>query len=73
MFTDIAGYSSMVSRDEKGAMKLLSMHDKIIEPILNDHGGKIIKKIGDSIFARFNIPRKKWHLYKRGAQNISCA
>jgi len=56
MFTDIAGYSSMVSRDEKGAMKLLSMHDKIIEPILNDHGGKIIKKIGDSIFARFNSP-----------------
>ena len=56
MFTDIVGYSSMVSRDEKGAMKLLSMHDKIIEPILSDHGGQIIKKIGDSIFARFKSP-----------------
>ena len=58
MFTDIVGYSSMVSRDEKGAMKLLSMHDKIIEPILSDHGGQIIKKIGDSIFVRFKSPRE---------------
>ena len=56
MFTDIVGYSSMVSRDEKGAMELLSIHDKIIEPILDDHGGEIIKKIGDSIFARFKSP-----------------
>ena len=58
MFTDIVGYSSMVSKDEDGAMELLSMHDKIIEPILTDHGGEIIKKIGDSIFVRFKSPRE---------------
>jgi len=53
MFTDIVGYSSMISRDETHALNLLSMHDKIIEPILAKHDGLIIKKIGDAIFAEF--------------------
>ena len=43
MFTDIVGYSSMISRDETHALNLLSMHDKIIEPIIKDNDGKIIK------------------------------
>ena len=45
MFTDIVGYSAMVNKDQEHAMELLSMHDKIIEPIIKQNGGKIIKKI----------------------------
>ena len=53
MFTDIVGYSSMVGKDEKNALKLLAEHDSLIEPIINANNGKIIKKIGDAIFAEF--------------------
>jgi len=54
MFTDIVGYSAMISKDQKHALDLLANHDKIIEPIIDKKGGKIIKKIGDSIFAEFD-------------------
>ena len=54
MFTDIVGYSAMISKDEKHALNLLSNHDKLIEPIIDKQGGKIIKKIGDAIFAEFD-------------------
>ena len=53
MFTDIVGYSAMVDKDQSHAMELLSMHDKIIEPIIKENNGIIIKKIGDAIFAEF--------------------
>ena len=54
MFTDIVGYSSIVDKDQNHAMDLLAMHDKIIEPIIKENNGRIIKKIGDAIFAEFS-------------------
>ena len=56
MFTDIVGYSSMMSKDESHSLKLLSEHNRIIEPVILKHSGKIIKYIGDSIFAQFDNP-----------------
>jgi class 3 adenylate cyclase len=53
MFTDIVGYSVMASKNQDHALKLLSTHDTIIEPIIAQNGGSVIKKIGDSIFAEF--------------------
>ena len=53
MFTDIVGYSSMVNKDESHALELLQIHDDIIEPIIRDNKGILIKKIGDAIFAEF--------------------
>ena len=54
MFTDIVGYSAMINKDETHALNLLVTHDKIIEPIIANYKGKIIKKIGDAIFAEFD-------------------
>jgi len=56
MFTDIVGYSAMVDKDQNHAMELLSMHDIIIEPIIRENNGTIIKKIGDAIFAEYSNP-----------------
>ena len=56
MFTDIVGYSSMMSKDESHSLKLLAEHNRIIEPVILKHSGKIIKYIGDSIFAQFDNP-----------------
>ena len=54
MFTDIVGYSAIVDKNQSHAMELLSMHDKIIEPIIKENNGRIIKKIGDAIFAEYS-------------------
>ncbi|SVD49724.1 uncharacterized protein METZ01_LOCUS402578, partial [marine metagenome] len=56
MFTDIVGYSAMINKDQTHALNLLVTHDKIIEPIIANYKGKIIKKIGDAIFAEFPDP-----------------
>ena len=56
MFTDIAGYSRMVARDESHALKLLDEHNNIIKKSIEGHDGHIIKLIGDSVFAEFDSP-----------------
>ena len=38
MFTDIVGYSAMISKDQKHALDLLAHHDKILEPIIDKKG-----------------------------------
>jgi len=56
MFTDIVGYSAMIGRNESHALKLLDEHNQTIEPTIKSHNGRIIKHIGDAIFAEFDNP-----------------
>ena len=51
MFTDIVGYSAMIGKNESHALKLLDEHTQTIEPIIKSYSGRIIKHIGDAIFA----------------------
>ena len=53
MFTDIVGYSKMVEKDETHAIKILNEHDQLIETVIRKNNGKIIKHIGDAVFADF--------------------
>ena len=53
MFTDIVGYSKMVEKGEENALFLLEEHNQILTSIIKKYNGKIIKHIGDSIFAEF--------------------
>ena len=54
MFTDIFGYSRMMSKNENKAVQLLSIHDNLLEKSIDNFRGRVIKKIGDSIMAVFN-------------------
>ena len=56
MFTDMVGYSQMVAKDEKSALALLDEHNQIIFPIIEQFNGKVIKLIGDAVFADFQSP-----------------
>ena len=53
MFTDIVGYSNIMSLDEKKGIKILERHDEIIHPVIEKNSGKILKRMGDAIFAEF--------------------
>jgi len=55
-FSDIAGYSKMVEQDEALAYRLLQEHNSIIENNVDENEGRVVKYIGDSVFAEFTSP-----------------
>ncbi len=54
LFTDIEGYSRMMQNDERRTLELLVEHNAILMPVMEKHGGKIIKTVGDAILAVFD-------------------
>jgi len=68
MFTDMVGYSKLTGKDQKLALELLKEHDSILEYALKFHNGKIIKHIGDAIFAEFENVSEAVH-YAVNIQN----
>ncbi len=56
MFTDIYGYSRLMSMDEQKAMAMLAEHDRIVDPLILSGNGRIIKKMGDAVLADFASP-----------------
>jgi class 3 adenylate cyclase len=54
VFTDIVGYSGMMSRDEEKTLRLLEFHNRIAEEIVTGYHGKILKKLGDGLLITFN-------------------
>jgi len=53
LFSDMRGYSALMSTDEERALRLLAEHDRIITPIVALHHGRLIKKIGDALMVSF--------------------
>ncbi len=63
MFTDIAGYTSLMGRDEERAFQLLRKNRNIQRPLIQHHGGTWLKEIGDGILSSFRTV----------SQAVSCA
>ncbi|OFZ01712.1 MAG: hypothetical protein A2070_11750 [Bdellovibrionales bacterium GWC1_52_8] len=53
MFTDMVGYSSLTSRDEVLAFKMLEEQKSILRSVFPAHGGKENKTVGDAFFIEF--------------------
>jgi TolB-like protein len=54
LVADVAGYSSMMERDEAGTFERLRAHRKeLVEPIVADHHGRVFKLTGDGLLAEF--------------------
>ncbi len=54
VFTDIAGYTRLSSRDEKAALKLLKKQRSLLRPIVKEFQGEWLKEIGDGLLLSFN-------------------
>jgi adenylate cyclase len=53
MFTDIVGYSALMSKDESFALQVLNKNREMHKALLKHHTGEFIKEIGDGTLSIF--------------------
>ncbi len=53
MFTDIVGFSRQMGRDESRMLRLLDVHNQIIQQAVAEHHGTVIKTVGDAFLVDF--------------------
>ncbi len=53
MFTDIAGYTALMSQDEEKALQLLQKNRALLKPIIEQFRGEWLKEIGDGTLSSF--------------------
>lgn len=54
MFTDIAGFTAIMGKDESKALLLLEQNRKIQLPCIEKYNGKFLKELGDGTLVQFN-------------------
>jgi len=54
MFTDIAGYTAQMSKDEAVAISLLNKKESVLKPLISKHNGTYVKSTGDGSLSHFN-------------------
>ena len=51
---DVVGYSRLIGLDEEGTLVRLRAHRaELIDPKISDHGGRIVKTMGDGLLLEF--------------------
>src|SRR5262245_12530839 len=53
MFTDIVGFSRQMGADETRMLRLLDIHNQIIQQAASEHHGTVIKTVGDAFLVDF--------------------
>jgi len=53
MFTDIVGFSRQMGSDETRMLRLLEVHNQIIQRAVAEHHGVVIKTVGDAFLVDF--------------------
>jgi len=53
MFTDMVGFSRQMGADEARTLRLLAVHNQVIEQVLAAHHGHVIKTFGDAFLVDF--------------------
>jgi adenylate cyclase len=50
---DVAGYSRLMGEDEAGTAQALREHRAAADPLITEHGGRIVKTTGDGVLIEF--------------------
>jgi adenylate cyclase len=53
MFTDIVGFSRQMGVDETRMLRLLEIHNQVIQQAVSEHHGTVIKTVGDAFLVDF--------------------
>src|SRR5499433_4153133 len=54
MFTDIVGFSRQMGADEARMLRLLAVHNQVIQQVVAEHQGHLIKSTGDGFLVEFS-------------------
>ena len=54
MFTDMAGYTALMQKDEQRARDLIENQRDLITPLVKKHDGELLQYVGDGTFCTFN-------------------
>jgi TolB-like protein len=54
MFTDLVGFSAMTQQNEALALELVSTKRQLLNPLLDQHGGTLVKTMGDGFLVEFS-------------------
>jgi len=54
MFTDIVGFTKIMTTSEDTAINILQAQDEIFNPLLEKHSGNLLKKMGDGLLIEFS-------------------
>lgn len=54
MFTDIVGYTALMSKDEQKALQLLQRNRDVKKPLIKEFNGEWLKEMGDGILSSFH-------------------
>src|SRR5262245_42649815 len=54
MFTDIVGFSRQMGTDEARMLRLLEVHNQIVQQAVSVHHGHVIKTVGDAFLVDFS-------------------
>jgi class 3 adenylate cyclase len=50
---DVVGYSRLMEADEAGTARVLREHRAVADPLVAEHGGRIVKTTGDGVLIEF--------------------
>jgi adenylate cyclase len=50
---DVFGYSRLMGEDEEATLRTLSSHRKLIDSLIEQHHGRFVNSVGDSVLAEF--------------------
>jgi TolB-like protein/class 3 adenylate cyclase len=54
LLADVVGYSRLMEADEAGTLTALKQRRReILEPVVRDHGGRVVKVMGDGVLVEF--------------------
>lgn len=56
MFTDIVGYTAMMSKDERKTLQTLEKSRQITKPLIEKYNGEWLKEMGDGALSIFQSP-----------------
>lgn len=71
---DVAGYSRLMGDDESGTLAALkALRSTVIDPLIAEHGGRIVKTIGDGLLLEFASVVDAVHCSVRMQQSVEAA
>jgi class 3 adenylate cyclase len=57
VFTDIKGFTARTSSSSRaGMLRMLEKHEELLKPLVLQHGGTVVKTIGDAFLLTFESP-----------------